>query len=153
MKAARAVEPGVAGSWLRVLRRYLVFVAAVNLVWEFAHLPLYTIWETGSPFELAFAALHCTGGDILIALSSVMLALFLVGGPDWPSEGYRRVVAVTLAFGLSYTLFSEWLNIEIRQAWAYREVMPVLPLVDAGLSPVLQWIVVPLAAFWWARRH
>jgi len=153
MKVAYAAEPGGATDWLRVLRRYVAFVAVANLAWEFAHLPLYTIWLTGSPFELAFAALHCTGGDILIASSSVMLALFLVGDRNWPSQGHRRVVALTLAFGLAYTLFSEWLNIEIREAWAYRELMPVVPLVGAGLSPVLQWIVVPLAAFWWARRH
>lgn len=30
--------------------------------------------------------------------------------------------------------------------------MPLIPRIDAGLSPILQWIVVPLAAFWWAMR-
>ena len=48
------------------------------------------------------------------------------------------------------TVFSEWLNIEVRQAWAYRDAMPVIPVLGAGLSPVLQWIIVPLAGFWWA---
>ena len=139
-------------SWLRTLRRYMAFVAGANLVWEFAHMPLYTLWETGTRGEIIFAALHCTGGDVLIALSALMLALFLVGAPAWPMTSGRRVVALTLAFGLAYTLFSEWLNIEVREAWAYRDLMPVIPLIDAGLSPVLQWIAVPLAAFWWAMR-
>lgn len=141
-----------ANDWLRALRRYLAGVALANLVWEFAHMPLYTLWDTGSPSEIAFAALHCTGGDVLIALASVMLALFMAGQASWPQSGNRRLIAVTVILGLSYTLFSEWLNIEIRQSWAYRDIMPVVPLVDAGLSPVLQWIVVPLAAFWWALR-
>ena len=39
-----AVEIG----WLNVLRRYLVAIAVGNLIWEFAHMPLYTLWETGS---------------------------------------------------------------------------------------------------------
>lgn len=138
--------------WLRTLRRYLAFVALGNLVWEFAHMPLYTIWETGTPAELVFATVHCTGGDILIALSAVMLALFLAGSRLWPEEGRRRVVVLTVLFGLVYTLFSEWLNIEVRQAWAYRDLMPVIPVIDAGVSPVLQWIVIPLTAFWWAMR-
>jgi hypothetical protein len=141
-----------ANDWLRALRRYMAGVALANLVWEFAHMPLYTLWETGSPSEIAFAALHCTGGDILIALASIMLALFLVGRASWPQVDSRRIIAVAVVLGLSYTLFSEWLNIEIRQSWAYRDIMPVVPLVDAGLSPVLQWIIVPLAAFWWALR-
>ncbi|MBU0726710.1 MAG: hypothetical protein KJ904_05635 [Alphaproteobacteria bacterium] len=141
-----------AGGWLSALRRYIVFIAVANLVWEFAHMPLYTLWETGSTGEIVFAAVHCTGGDILIALSTVMLALFLAGSPAWPAIRTGRVVMLTIAFGLGYTLFSEWLNIEVRQAWAYRDIMPVIPVIDAGLSPVLQWILVPLAAFRFATR-
>src|SRR3546814_8106405 len=102
-------------------------------------MPLYTLWETGTASAIGFAALHCTGGDILIALASVMLALFLAGRPAWPRSDSRRVIVITVILGLSYTLFSEWLNIEIRQCWAYREAMPVIPLVGTGFSPVLQW--------------
>lgn len=106
--------------WLGVLRRYIVIMASGNLIWEFAHLPLYTIWTAGTASELAFAAVHCTGGDILIALSAIMLALFLVGSPAWPAVGRKGVIFLTVLFGLAYTLFSEWLNIEVREAWAYR---------------------------------
>ena len=136
--------------WLTALRRYIAFAAVAHLLWEFAHLPLYTIWVTGTAGELIFAAVHCTGGDILIALSSITLALFLFGRPDWPRTAARRVLLAAIVFGVCYTVFSEWLNIEVREAWAYREIMPVLPLIDAGLSPILQWIATPLAAWWWA---
>ncbi|MDZ3836176.1 MAG: hypothetical protein U0S49_02245 [Rhodospirillales bacterium] len=140
---------GAVGSveWLSALRRYIAFIAAANLVWEFAHMPLYTLWETGSAGEIVFAAVHCTAGDALIALSTVMLALFLAGTPAWPTVRKGRVVVLTVALGLGYTVFSEWLNIEVRQAWAYRDLMPIIPIIDAGLSPVLQWIVIPLAGF------
>lgn len=142
----------VAGSdWLAALRRYFAFTAVAHLIWEFAHLPLYTIWLTGTMGELVFAAVHCTGGDILIALSAVMLSLFLFGKGAWPAERRIPVVAGAVVFGLVYTIFSEWLNIEIREAWAYRDLMPVIPVLGAGLSPVLQWIVVPLTGFSLAR--
>ena len=137
--------------WLSALRRYITFVAFANLIWEFAHMPLYTLWETGSAGEIIFAAIHCTGGDILIALSAVMLSLFLFGDGAWPTERKVPVFAGTVVFGLAYTIFSEWLNIEIREAWAYRELMPAIPILDVGLSPVLQWIIVPLAGFSLAR--
>jgi SAM-dependent methyltransferase len=42
-------------------------------------------------------------------------------------------------------------NTEIRGSWAYSELMPVVPVHEAGLSPLAQWIVIPLAAFWRAR--
>jgi hypothetical protein len=133
--------------WLTVLRRYIAVMALGNLIWEFAHMPLYTLWEAGTAGEIVFAAVHCTGGDILIALSALTAALFLFGTNQWPRRGYWRVALPAIAIGLGYTVFSEWLNIEVREAWAYRELMPVIPVIDAGLSPIAQWIVFPAFAF------
>jgi hypothetical protein len=62
------------------------------------------------------------------------------------------VASLTIVGGLAYTIFSEWLNTEIRGSWAYSAWMPTLPLIGAGLSPFAQWIAVPVVAFWWARR-
>jgi len=148
--------PGqIATEWLCALRGYLAVIAAGNLIWEFLHMPLYTIWFTGTWAEIVFAALHCTGGDILIALSTLMLALILAGDRAWPIQGFRRVAVLTVLFGVGYTIFSEWLNIVVRAAWAYSDFMPVVPLfgTETGFSPLLQWIVIPLLAFHWARRR
>ncbi len=138
--------------WLLVLRRYLLVMAFGNLAWEFAHMPLYTLWETGSAREIAFAALHCTGGDVLIALGSLAAALVLLRRGAWPQAGYRTAAAAAIAFGLAYTVFSEWLNIQVRGTWAYRDIMPVIPMIGTGLSPLAQWILLPSLAFWWAGR-
>ena len=142
----------VNANWLSVLRRYLVFVAVANLVWEVLQLPLYTIWSEATERELAFAVLHCTGGDLLITLSSLVLALILAGDRAWPAQGFVRVAGLAIMLGVSYTVFSEWLNTVVRKGWAYSELMPVIPVIDTGLSPFAQWIVIPLAGFWWARR-
>ena len=136
---------------LGALRRYFAVIIPANLIWEFAHMPLYTIWTEGTWSEIIFAAFHCTGGDILIAMSALMLALMLAG-QGWPYNVRSRPLVQLLAvsIGLGYTIFSEWLNIVIREAWAYSDLMPIVPILDAGLTPLLQWIVIPLAAFWWA---
>ena len=146
--AAGHASPETCGGWLPTIRRYLAAVLLGNLVWEFAHMPLYTLWRTGTPAEIAFAALHCTGGDVLIATASLVLALLVAGQLGWPGEGHRRVAMVTIALGLGYTVFSEWLNVEVRQSWAYADLMPTLPWLGTGLSPVMQWLVVPAIAFW-----
>lgn len=113
-------------------------------------MPLYALWETGSPSKIVFAALHCTGGDILIAMSTLLVALLLLGSIQWPETRYRRVGLATILIGLGYTVFSEWLNTEVREDWAYRDLMPVMPVIDTGLSPLAQRIVLPIIAFWWA---
>ncbi|HEY9567843.1 MAG TPA: hypothetical protein VIR38_07125 [Thalassobaculum sp.] len=144
---------GASGEWLSVLRRYLAVIAVGNLAWEFAQLPLYTIWHGGTPREIAFAALHCTGGDVLIAGAALLGALLVAGTGEWPHDRFATVAVLAMLGGLGYTVFSEWLNTEIRASWAYTETMPRLPLIGTGLAPLAQWIVVPLVAFWWARRR
>lgn len=151
----RATRRGaVSGGWHAALRRYLIATAVGHLAWEFLHMPLYTIWREGTWGEVAFAALHCTGGDVLIALTSLMLALLLLGNETWPRERFRPVAALAIALGVGYTAFSEWLNVVVRAAWDYSELMPILsPFgVEVGLSPLLQWIVVPAVAFALAGR-
>lgn len=140
------------GDWLSVLRRYLVAIAIGNLAWEFAQLPLYTIWNEGTAQEIAFAVLHCTGGDILIAGAALLTALLIVANSGWPYERFAAVVVVAVLGGVAYTIFSEWLNTEVRGSWAYTASMPQLPFLGTGIAPLAQWIVVPLAAFWWSRR-
>ena len=138
--------------WVRGLRTYLLVIGFGNLIWETLHLPLYTIWNTGTLREKLFAVVHCTGGDVLIALASLALALVIGADRTWPKRGWKRVVLLTVCFGVVYTIFSEWLNIVVRASWAYSELMPVIPVVGIGLSPLLEWIIVPLLAFNLARR-
>lgn len=138
--------------WLLAIRRYFAVIAGGNLVWEFAQFPLYTLWWEGTPGEILFAALHCTGGDILIAGTALLGSILLLGTQNWPNERYIAVAALTISTGVAYTIFSEWLNIEIRRSWAYTDTMPTIPLIEAGLAPLAQWIVIPALAFWWAGR-
>lgn len=138
-------------TWLAGLRRYIAFIAVANLLWEVAQLPLYTIWQTGSGREIAFAAIHCTGGDVLIASTTLLGALLLLGNPRWPEERYVAVAAFALIAGLGYTAFSKWLNTSVRSSWTYIDSMPTLPAIGVGLSPLAQWIIIPIVAFWLAR--
>ncbi|MPZ55327.1 MAG: hypothetical protein GEU91_02280 [Rhizobiales bacterium] len=144
---------GASAAWLATLRRYLAVAIPANFVWEAAQLPLYTIWYEETPGKIVFAVLHCTGGDVLIAGASLMGALLLFGSARWPDEHHIAVAAPAVAAGLAYTVFSEWHNTEVRGSWAYSSLMPTLPGTGTGLTPFLQWLVIPIAAFWWACRH
>ena len=136
-------------TWLRGLRTYLAVMAVGNLAWETLHLPLYTIWTSAPVGEQVFAVVHCTGGDILIALSTLTAAMLVLGTARWPHERFVAVAGATLLLGIGYTAFSEWLNVEVRRAWAYSEWMPVIPMLGfrVGLSPLLQWAILPATAF------
>ena len=140
--------------WLRAFRIYFGVITVGNLAWEILHLPLYSIWTTGTAREQAFAVVHCTGGDVLIALASLIAALLLAGTPAWPANGFVRIATLAIVVGVTYTGFSEWLNVSVRQSWAYSDWMPLVPVgsVRIGLSPLVQWIIVPAIAFMLVRR-
>lgn len=140
-------------TWLTALRRYMAVIVPANLAWELAQLPLYTIWRKGSWNEISFAVVHCTGGDVLIAGASLLAAVLFLGSARWPHERYLPVATLALVAGVAYTIFSEWLNTQVRASWAYSDLMPTLPVTGTGLSPLAQWVIIPLAAFWWARQR
>lgn len=134
--------PASTRPWPNVLRRYILASAGLHLAWEIVQLPLYTIWAEAIGKQV-FAVLHCTVGDLMIAGVSLLAALALVGGPDWPRTGSPQVWLLLLATGVGYTLYSEWLNVSVRGSWAYAPSMPTLPVIGTGLAPLLQWLVVP----------
>jgi hypothetical protein len=143
-------EPSL--NWSRSSLVYIAVSAVLQLIWEFVQLPLYTIWTTGTAREIAFAAVHCTAGDLLIAALALLVALLAVGHRDWPHQRFLPVAVVAVAIGLSYTVYSEWLNTVVRKSWTYSALMPTLPWLGTGLSPFVQWLFVPTIAFAAVRR-
>ncbi len=142
------IDQDTSTDWPRALRRYLGVSLAAHVVWEILQLPLYTLWSTGTFRQQAFAVVHCTLGDAMIAGLSLLLALALFAPASWPQAGVARVYWASLAFGVGYTIYSEWLNISVRGSWAYSDLMPVVPVIGTGLAPLLQWFVVPTLALW-----
>ncbi len=135
--------------WIVTARQYLVFSLLGHAAWEILQLPLYTIWTTGTPGEQVFAVAHCTVGDVMIAASCLFAAWLMSGRPGWPQVAFGQVAVTAVVLGVCYTGFSEWLNVAIRGAWSYSSWMPIVRLgtFSIGLSPLMQWILVPALAF------
>jgi hypothetical protein len=128
--------------------RFAPLLGALNLVWEVAQLPLYTLWQDATPAFKAYAVVHCTLGDVLIGTFALAIALLVTraGGPrTWR---WGAIAALTVAIGFGYTVFSEWLNTVARQSWAYAAAMPTVRIggLEVGQSPLAQWLIVPPVA-------
>ncbi|MBI4290793.1 MAG: hypothetical protein HY661_04855 [Betaproteobacteria bacterium] len=141
-------------AWRLIALGYLPWLAGLNLAWETAHVRLYTSWTEAPLGYIAFAIAHCTLGDLAIGVLALMLALIMsrAGGPSrWR---WGRIALLTAAIGAGYTVASEWMNLTILRSWSYSEQMPTIEIAGAGigLSPLLQWLVVPPLALSLARR-
>jgi hypothetical protein len=136
-----------------VLVGYLPWLAVLNLAWEAAHVRLYTLWNETELAYIAFAVAHCTLGDVLIGACALLLALILSREAFLRSWRWRRIAVLATILGAGYTVFSEWMNLTLLRSWTYADSMPRLRLgeIEIGLSPLLQWLVVPPLALVLAR--
>lgn len=129
--------PGVmarAGLWSA-----LAFV--LNLVWEIGHVRLYTIWTQADGLRIAGSLLHCSLGDVLIALSMFALAGIVLRRADWPASRPWTGGAIVVIGAMAFTAWSEWYNVYRAGSWGYAESMPTI--FGIGLTPLLQWLILP----------
>jgi hypothetical protein len=138
-----------------ILRRYVPWLAGLSLAWEIAQLPLYTLWKQATPAYMAFAAAHCTVGDVLIGSAVLAAALVVTQAPALAGWQWRRIAVVTAIVATSYTAFSEWMNTFVLRSWEYSELMPRVSLgdIELGVSPFAQWLVIPPLALWLASQR
>jgi len=122
----------------------------LHFAWEAFHIRFYTLWQDAGLAQLAYALVHCTAGDAVIAFATFVAAAVGARDPDWPRRAPQRGLPVLLAAGLAYTAASEWVNVYELGRWAYSERMPTI--AGIGATPIAQWLVVPLASFAFYRR-
>ena len=133
----RRTVPGImagAGLWSA-----LAF--ALNLTWEVAQVRLYTLWAEADGTTIAWSLLHCTLGDVLIALAMFGLAGCVLRRADWPALRPWTGGAVVVIGALAFTAWSEWYNVYRAANWGYTASMPMI--FGIGLSPLLQWLILP----------
>lgn len=129
----------------------VILTFLLHFAWEILQAPLYSSLADVSHLAGIRICLQATLGDVVIGLVAFWTAA-LISGRQWVAAHDRRGAVVFLAAGLVITVLLEYLNTEILQRWSYGANMPTLPLVGTGLSPILQWIVVPLVALWYLQR-
>ena len=117
----------------------LAFV--LNLAWEIAHVRLYALWHEADGPRIAWSVFHCTLGDVLIALALFALAGIALWSVDWPASRPWAGGMIVVIGATTFTAWSEWYNVYRTGAWSYTPDMPTV--YGIGLSPLLQWLIVP----------
>jgi hypothetical protein len=124
-----------------IILAWAVTAFFLNLAWEIAQLPLYTIPSAPGIAQIAYAVAHCTAGDVAIGVASFLIAAIALRDVNWPASHPWRGGAIAILAGISYTAYSEWYNVYQAGYWAYASSMPLV--FGIGLSPLLQWILLP----------
>ena len=114
----------------------------LNFFWEVVQTYFYTLKD--APFHtMLYGWLHCTLGDVILTLLSFWLVGIMSRNRRWFLNLNGLNFIGFILVGVLYTIFSEWTNVHILKSWSYNELMPVIPWIKIGLTPFLQWIIIP----------
>ena len=132
-----------------------VFALLLNFPWEILQVPLFAGMASAPYAEAIEGCIQATLGDLLITLLAYGAVALAAKNRLWNLAPSGRQVAAFIGIGLSITALIEWLATHGRwvKSWAYSTSMPLLPGTGIGLTPLLQWIVVPLLVLWFVRRQ
>jgi hypothetical protein len=120
---------------------WLALAFGLNLIWEIAQVRLYTLWDEANLETIAWALLHCTAGDVMIASALFALAGMALRRVDWPAANPWSGGVMVVIGATAYTAWSEWYNVYRAGNWAYAASMPTI--LGIGLAPLLQWLTLP----------
>ena len=132
-----------------------LFAMLLNLPWELWQVPLFDRMPVSPHWEAVRTCSRAAAGDAVIAVLAYWSVALVVRHRGWvvvPTTS--RELAFT-ACGLAVTVAIERLALGglWMQDWSYSPLMPVVPGLGVGLSPLVQWLVLPPLLIWLVRRQ
>ena len=131
-----------------------LFGFLMSFPWEMLQAPLY-VGLAGAPHWSA--TLHClaaTLGDCLLFIVTFAIMAAILRNRHWIRTATFSQMLWFTTIGLTATLVIEDTGVRsIGWNWRYSPLMPRLPLLGTGLSPVLQWLILPPLVIWLVRRQ
>ncbi len=145
---AAAVDAAASTWWIPV-SVLACFSFLLHFLWEMLQVPLYADMARMAHWSGIVVCAKATAGDVVIALAAYATAAGFARTWHWRAS--RAHVATYLAMGVIITVVLEGLNVYLWHRWAYAPAMPLV--LGIGVSPLLQWVIVPPLALWLMQRH
>ena len=132
----------------KIFRRFVITTILLaflfNVAWEFLQIPLYKegvyTWQH---------ILFC----VLASVADVVMVMLIYFGFAWiyknalwiKNLNTKKVIFLSLTGGIGAVL-AEIRHLSIG-TWSYADAMPLIPFVHVGLSPVLQFMILPILIY------
>jgi hypothetical protein len=131
--------------WRRLARFFATTVSVsfvLNEIWEMAQMSAYVQTAGHSLMSTLGFCTRAAVGDVGIILGIYAAGALAAGDPGWGLRGRWNIYATVAVLGLAYAALVEHAAL-IAGRWSYTERMPVVPVLDAGLWPLLQMTLLP----------
>lgn len=127
----------------------LILAVLLNFAWEMLQMPLYKNMELNLKSAIFCSVASITDGIMVVLLYYSFALVYKETFWIQKLKGLR-IFALMMAGGTGAVVA------EIRHvssgSWSYTEAMPLLPVVDVGLVPVLQFMLLPAIIYYLSFR-
>lgn len=130
-----------------------IFSFLFHFVWEFIQAPTYAGMIEMNHWDGIKLCTSATFGDVGFAMTAFWITSFLAKTRNWIIEPKASQILIFIAIGIALTIGFEYYYTQVTFRWTYSELMPLVPPFGTGLSPLLQWIIIPLLVIWFSRRQ
>ena len=131
----------------------IVFSFLLHFAWEILQAPLFSSLDDVAHWAGIKTCLWATFGDVGLALAAYLLTAVVSSGRRWVYAPQRSEVLLFLTVGILVTIGVEFYSTQMSMRWIYAPNMIRIPFVGVGLSPLLQWVVVPLLVVFFTGRR
>ena len=116
----------------------------MNLIWELVQMPLYkdALYDVR---HIAFCALASVADALMVLLLYLAVAL-IFRNPLWIQHLKWQQIGIVILIGGIGAVLAEMRHLSLG-SWAYADSMPIIPIVSVGISPFLQFMVLPLLIY------
>ena len=116
----------------------------LNVAWEILQIPLFK----GGVYEwqhILFCVLASVADVIMVLLIYFGFA-FIYKNALWVNKLKAKRLILLILTGFAGAVLTEVWQLSIG-TWSYSSAMPLIPVVDVGLSPVLQFMILPILIY------
>lgn len=127
-----------------------VYAFILNFIWEVSQGFLFSDYVYNFQ-HISFCALASVADLIMVLLLYFVFSVALKN-PFW-IKNFTPYKSLSLLFiGGAGAILGEWRHLS-EGTWSYTETMPVLPIIEVGLTPLLQFIILPILIYKLANAH
>ncbi|WP_246660504.1 hypothetical protein [Nitratireductor sp. XY-223] len=130
-----------------------VFSFLLHFVWEYLQAPTYAGMIELNHWDGIKLCTSATFGDVGFALTAFWATSAAARTRYWFVKPAAWQMLLYIAIGIGLTMGFEYYYTNISLRWTYSDLMPRVPPFGTGLSPLLQWLIIPPLVLWFTGRH
>ncbi len=134
----------------KIIIYYVAIGFILNFIWEISQAGLYEPHFQGTT-DFIIVHLRAALGDVVILLVIYLIASLVYKNNNWVVGNKTSPYVVSAFLGFIFAVAIEKYAL-LTGRWAYNELMPIIPIINIGITPVLQLTIIAPFSFFLAIK-